>query len=76
MEAIEACVRLMSRGNAVTIRWTPAHVEVEGNEMADLYARGTAESELYAVGRAYMRETSLSRVTRLATEAGAGGTNG
>lgn len=59
MEAIEACSRLLSRGNSVTIRWTPARLDVGGNEVADLYAKGAEESEPHAVDRAYMCETSL-----------------
>ena len=46
--AIDLCDRLMSRGNSVTIRWTPAHLGVEGNEMADPWAKGVAESTVYA----------------------------
>ena len=65
MTAIEACVRLMSRGKSVTIRWTPAHLGVEGNEMADLYAKGVAESRVYAVGGANLRGTSFAHTTRM-----------
>ena len=43
--------------------------------MADLYAKGAAENELYAVDRAYMRETSFAYVTRLTTKARNGGTS-
>ena len=38
--AIELCDSLMNRGNPFTVRWTPAHLEVEGNEAADLRAKG------------------------------------
>ena len=68
MEAIEACSRPASRGNSATIQWTPANQGVEGNEMADLYAKGAAENELCAVDRVYMRETSFAYITRLTTE--------
>ena len=37
--------------------------------MADLYVKGTAESAVYAVDRAYMRETSFAHTTRMTTEA-------
>ena len=75
VEAIEACSRLMNRGNSITIQWTSAHLGAEGNEMADLYARGAAESELYAVDRAFMHEASFAYMTRLTTEAKISGTN-
>lgn len=41
--SIELCHRLMSRGNSVTIRWTPAHLGAGVNKMAVLYAKGAAE---------------------------------
>ena len=71
VEATEAGSRPTCRGNSVTIRWTPTHLGVERHEVADLYEKGagTAESELHAVDRAYMRETSLAHMARLATEA-------
>ena len=47
--ATGACGRVMSWGNSITIRWTPAHLGADGNDMAGLYARRAAESELYAV---------------------------
>ena len=65
MEAIETSSRLMRRSNSVTTQSIPAHLGVEGNEMPDLYAKGAAESELCAVDRAYLRETSFAHMTRL-----------
>ena len=67
MDAIKAYSSLMSRGNSATIRWI--HLGVEGNEVADPYAKGAAESALYAVDRAYLRQTTLAHMTRLTTEA-------
>ena len=65
---IEACARLMSHGNSVAIRWTPP-TGVEGNEMADLYAKGAAKSRVYAAGGANLRETSFAHTTRMTTGA-------
>ena len=74
VEATEACDRLTSRGNLVTIRWTPAHQGVDGNETADLYARGRP-SALHAAEQAYLLETSFAHIMRLTTEARTSGTS-
>ena len=74
VEAIETCARLLSRDNTVTVRWTPAQLGVEGNEVADLYAKGAAESTLQAVDRAYLRQTSFAHMTRVTAEAKTEGT--
>ena len=42
IRAIEIAERLVRRGNTITIRWTPAHVGIEGNERADLAAKEAA----------------------------------
>ena len=42
VRAIEVTERLVQKGNTVQIRWTPAHVGVEGNERADLAAKDAA----------------------------------
>ena len=65
---IEVCTGLLSRDNEVTIRWVPTHHDVPGNEKADEYAKAAAEPEC-AVPDEYRWETSLSHMTRVATEA-------
>ena len=69
--AIEACARIMSRSNEVSIRWVPAHQGVLGNEKADEYAKASAEGGRPGndVPDEYRWETSLSHMTRVATEA-------
>ena len=42
IRAIEIAERLVQGGNTITMRWTPAHVGVEGNERADLAAKDAA----------------------------------
>ena len=42
VRAIEIAERLVRQGNTVTIRWTPAHKGVEGNERADQVAKEAA----------------------------------
>ena len=66
---IDASRRLRARGNDVTIRWTPSHQGVVGNERADASARAAAAGDRAVASPAYLREASLSHLTRLATEA-------
>ena len=42
IRAIEIADRIVRRGNTITIRWTPAHVGIEGNERADQAAKSSA----------------------------------
>ena len=65
---IEASRRLRARGNDVTIRWTPSHQGVPGNERADTGARAAAAGDRETASPTYLREASLSHLTRLATE--------
>ena len=67
--ASEVCTRILVRDNTATIRWTPAHLGVEGNEMADTWARVAAERKAHTVDRFYMLETSLSHMTRKTAKA-------
>ena len=66
---IDASRRLRARGSNVTIRWTPSHQGVAGNERADACARAAAAGDRATACPAYLREASLSHLTRLATEA-------
>ena len=69
--AIEVCTRITARDNSVTIRWAPAHSGAQGNEVADNYAKSAATEEepVEAIPEGYAGETSLSHMTRVATEA-------
>ena len=57
----------------MTLRWAPSHSGIENNEVADDWAKVTAESPLVAVPRDYLRETSFAHTTRRATEARSAG---
>ena len=61
--------RARSRGNNLTIRWTPAHQGVEGNKQADALAKRAVGEEGDLAGPAYLQEASLSHLTRVPTEA-------
>lgn len=42
LRAIEIAERIVQRGESVTVRWTPAHRGIEGNERADQAAKEAA----------------------------------
>ena len=71
MAAIEVCSRILARDNEVTIRWAPAHSGATGKEVADRYAKSaaTGEGPTEEIPEGYVGETSLSHMTRVATEA-------
>lgn len=64
---------LIERGCSVTIWWALAHKGLEGNEVADSYAKWMAETHYNSVDRAYLRRqanpTSSKRRPRLAPSA-------
>ena len=60
---------LQERGNSITIRWTPSHEGVEGNDQADALAKRAAEGKGSRAPPGYLREASLSHLTRNSTEA-------
>ena len=69
--AIEVCSRIIANDNGVTIRWVPAHSGATGSEVADRYAKSAATGEELgeAIPEGFTTETSLSYMTRVATEA-------
>ena len=67
--AITASQELRAQGSDITIRWTPSHRGVTGNERADALAKEAAAGELGRVSPDYMREASLAHLTRKITEA-------
>ena len=59
---------LHGRGNTVTMRWTPSHAGVVGNEIADGAARSAAKDRLGSPNPEYLAEASLSHLRRVTTE--------
>ena len=66
--AIEVCSQLVQRGNEVTVQWVPAHVGIEGNEVADRFAKEAAEGRQHSVEDRLRWEASLSHLSRVVTE--------
>ena len=67
--AIEIAERVVGQGNSITVRWTPAHKEVEGNERADRAAKDAAEFPPLRTTRdrfslAYLGRRATERATR------------
>ena len=69
--AIEVCSCILARDNDVTIRWVPAHSGASSNKVADEYAKSatTDDTPVEEIPERYGDETSLSDMTRVATEA-------
>jgi len=68
------CREMGERGDSLTIRWVPGHANIEGNEVADFWAKNAAQNRGYATNKAYLNETSLAFMSRKATEARSDGT--
>lgn len=67
---MEVCFRILSRDNEVAVRWVPAHHGATGNERAGECAKAVAGgSPGSEVSDEYRWDTSLSRMSRMATEA-------
>ena len=57
-----------SRGNTITIRWTPSHTGVEGNDQADIAAKSAAANRQGAIDPIFWNEASLSYQKSVTTE--------
>ena len=57
-----------SRGNTLTIRWTPSHTGVEGNDQADIAAKSAAANRQCTIDPIFRNEASLSYLKRVTTE--------
>ena len=69
ISAITTAGAMMDRGNTITLRWTPSHGGIDGNEQADEMAKRAAEEREGRADPLYLREASLSHLTRATTEA-------
>ena len=57
-----------SRGNTMTIRWTPSPTGVEGNDQADIAAKSAAANRQCTIDPIFRNEASLSYLKRVTTE--------
>ena len=64
-----AAESITSRANSITLRWTPAHAGVEGNDHANDTAKRVAEGREGVAPPSYLLEASLAHLTRKTTEA-------
>ena len=62
---VEVSERLAAWGGFITTHWTPAHLEMEGDEIADLYA---AVNKSGRVEKSHLRETSFAYITGVMTK--------
>ena len=68
IRAIATAEAIAQRGNTIVVRWTPSHEGITGNERADRMAKRAAEGREGEAGQEYLREASLSHLTRITTE--------
>ena len=68
IKAIATAKAISQRGNRITLRWTPSHEGVIGNERADRTAKQAAEGRESEADQEYLREASLSHLARVTTE--------
>lgn len=71
MQAVAAITlgeAIAGRDNSIALRWTPSHAGAEENELADIMAKGAAEGRGERASAEYLREASLSHLTRTTTE--------
>ena len=66
---IELAQRIVDQGNSITVRWTPAHMGVEGNERADQAAKDAASLPPLRARRRHFSLAFLRRATEWATQA-------
>ena len=69
IKAIATANSITTRGNKIAIRWTPSHMGITGNELADKTAKWAAEGRSEEASQEYLKEASLSHLTRTTTEA-------
>ena len=74
VKAIATAEAISQRGNVITLRWTPSHKGITGNERADRTAKNAAEGKEGEANQEYLREASLSHLTRITTETRANAT--
>ena len=68
IRAIATAEEITRRGNILTLRWTPSHEGVIGNEQMNLGAKAAEEGERDTTDRDYLKPASLSHLTRVTTE--------
>ena len=68
IRAITTAREVTGRGNTLSLRWTPSHEGIEGNEQADRAAKEAAEERGERADPGYLSEASLSYLTRVTTE--------
>ena len=65
--AIAQAFEIHSRGNTITIRWTPSHSGIGGNNQAGMAAKSAAANRQSAIDPIFRDEASLSYLKRVTT---------